>query len=35
MGLKYRSATLEDLESLVALLSNDPLVVKEKIPLFR
>ncbi|MCG9626685.1 GNAT family N-acetyltransferase [Vibrio mediterranei] len=25
MGLKYRSATLEDLESLVALLSNDPL----------
>ncbi|MCG9786839.1 GNAT family N-acetyltransferase [Vibrio mediterranei] len=25
MGLKYRSATLEDLESLVALLSNDSL----------
>ncbi|ASI90808.1 GNAT family N-acetyltransferase [Vibrio mediterranei] len=25
MGLKYRSAALEDLESLVALLSNDPL----------
>ncbi len=38
MELKYRSADLEDLESLVALLSNDPLGSKREdasIPLNR
>ncbi|EKY4874144.1 GNAT family N-acetyltransferase [Vibrio alginolyticus] len=30
MELKYRSAELEDLESLVALLSNDPLGSKRE-----